>query len=237
MNKTTMRSITPMYADDCCIYTDGCTACVPQVYATSTHHPPNTQPLAIVRVFGGSDGLFNRASERTIFRAMSQLQLGPTLLVEFANGRVEEFWRGHSVDAEDMRQPWVAVSIARAMAGFHWHASVKSVNGMADGQHAGQHIRGSMVNVSDTREEETVNVGDIREEEMINTNAHFSRICDDERQDDDKQDDETHDGGVLWERLWQWMAHVRRLWEGHGDGWTWRLDNVEILVCGLHVYS
>lgn len=48
-----------------------------------TPGPPDAH-LAIVRVFGGSDGLFDRESERSISRIMSEMDLGPALLVRIA---------------------------------------------------------------------------------------------------------------------------------------------------------
>ena len=49
--------------------------------------------------------------------------------MEFANGRVEEFWSGHTIDAESMRTPWVASSVAKALASFHWHGPALAEEG------------------------------------------------------------------------------------------------------------
>lgn len=90
----------------------------------ATHTQRDRELLAIVRIFGGCDGLFARDDERNIFRLVSDLGLGPTLLVDFENGRAEEFWGGHSISAQHMAQPWVAATIASAMSTFHWYGPV-----------------------------------------------------------------------------------------------------------------
>lgn len=73
----------------------------------------------IIRVFGSGSILFSRHQERGIFLAASHLGVGPQCLVEFSNGRVEQFLPGTSVTAATMRQQDVAAAIAAALADFH----------------------------------------------------------------------------------------------------------------------
>lgn len=57
--------------------------------------------------------------ERNIFLLASQLGVGPRCLVEFANGRVEEFLPGENLSSASMRRADVSAAIAAAMAAFH----------------------------------------------------------------------------------------------------------------------
>lgn len=74
----------------------------------------------IVRVYSSrSTVLFSRQQERGIFLAASRLGIGPRCLLEFANGRVEEFLPGEPLTAAAMRQPEVARAVAASLAEFH----------------------------------------------------------------------------------------------------------------------
>ncbi|KAL3159579.1 hypothetical protein ABBQ38_009993 [Trebouxia sp. C0009 RCD-2024] len=75
---------------------------------------------ALARVFGSAGGLFGREDEQQVFSAVADAGLGPRVLVLFAEGRIEEFIEAQSVSAELMATPEVAVSIAAAMAHFHF---------------------------------------------------------------------------------------------------------------------
>lgn len=65
----------------------------------------------------------------SIFHLLFSQLLTRTIQLEFANGRVEEFWAGHSLDAQSMHQPWVATSVASALANFHWHGPALAEEG------------------------------------------------------------------------------------------------------------
>lgn len=57
--------------------------------------------------------------ERNIFLLASQLGVGPRCLVEFDNGRVEEFLPGENLTSSSMRRPEVSAAIATALTSFH----------------------------------------------------------------------------------------------------------------------
>ncbi|PSC76159.1 putative choline kinase 2 [Micractinium conductrix] len=89
------------------------------VYRVSTPGPTTANSAVIVRVFGTGGKLFSQQDERNIFLLASQLGVGPRCLVEFQNGRVEEFLPGDSLTHESFQQPDVSAAIATAMAAFH----------------------------------------------------------------------------------------------------------------------
>ena len=103
-------------------------------------------PLAgavIVRVFGPGSRLFSRRQERSVFLAAARQGLGPRCLLEFGNGRVEEFLPGTTLTAEGMRRPRVAAAVATALAQFHvaMHEALPLVGGDA-GCVAGDGVEG-----------------------------------------------------------------------------------------------
>ncbi|KAL4859074.1 putative choline kinase 2 [Chlorella vulgaris] len=73
----------------------------------------------IVRVFGRGGKLFSSRDERDIFLLASELGLGPRCLVEYENGRVEEFLPGDALSCDRMREPAVSAAIAAATAEFN----------------------------------------------------------------------------------------------------------------------
>ncbi|KAL0037335.1 hypothetical protein WJX79_002468 [Trebouxia sp. C0005] len=81
---------------------------------------PNKKYHALARVFGSAGGLFGREDEQQVFSAVADAGLGPKVLAMFPDGRIEEFIEAQSVSAELMATPEVAVSIAAAMAHFHF---------------------------------------------------------------------------------------------------------------------
>ncbi|KAL4431584.1 hypothetical protein ABPG77_001426 [Micractinium sp. CCAP 211/92] len=89
------------------------------VYRCTTPGPTSENASVIVRVFGSGGKLFSQKDERNIFLLASQLGVGPRCLVEFANGRVEEFLPGENLSSASMRRADVSAAIAAAMAAFH----------------------------------------------------------------------------------------------------------------------
>lgn len=85
------------------------------------HHPtaPPETSKVIIRIFGRGSLLFSRHQERGIFLAASRLGVGPKCLVEFGNGRVEQFLPGEAITAASIRQPVIAEAIATAFSDFH----------------------------------------------------------------------------------------------------------------------
>jgi thiamine kinase-like enzyme len=85
------------------------------------HHPtaPPETAKVIIRIFGRGSLLFSRRQERGIFLAASRLGIGPQCLVEFGNGRVEQFLPGEAVTATSIREPMIAAAMARALSDFH----------------------------------------------------------------------------------------------------------------------
>lgn len=85
------------------------------------HHttaPPATAKV-IIRLFGRGSLLFSRHQERGIFLVASRLGIGPQCLVEFGNGRIEQFLPGAAVTATSIRQPDIAAAVATALSDFH----------------------------------------------------------------------------------------------------------------------
>ena len=80
--------------------------------------PPPHQKV-IIRVFGRASLLFSRRQEVAIFLSASHFGVGPQLLLEFGNGRVEEFLPGEAVTARSLREPAVAAAVAASLADFH----------------------------------------------------------------------------------------------------------------------
>ena len=57
--------------------------------------------------------------ERKVALLASQLGIGPKCVLEFANGRVEDYIQGQQVSSGRMREPDVATGVAEALAEFH----------------------------------------------------------------------------------------------------------------------
>ena len=74
------------------------------VYLAHNPTAPFATAKVIIRIFGRGSLLFSRHQERGIFLAASKLKIGPQCLVEFGNGRVEQFLPGAAVTAASMRQ-------------------------------------------------------------------------------------------------------------------------------------
>lgn len=74
----------------------------------------------LVRVFGeGTEALIDRKREAVCFRAVGQSGLGPKLLGEFDNGRVEEFVPSRTLRAVELRHPRLSRMIARRLTALH----------------------------------------------------------------------------------------------------------------------
>lgn len=73
----------------------------------------------IVRIFGPTEGLFDRKTERHIFLAASSLKIGAKCLFEFGNGRVEDCIKGNSITPSLMRIEEYACAIAVQLVRFH----------------------------------------------------------------------------------------------------------------------
>jgi choline/ethanolamine kinase len=89
------------------------------VYLAHNFEAPPATAKVIIRIFGRGSLLFSRHQERGIFLAASRLNIGPQCLVEFTNGRIEQFLPGVAVTALSMRHPEVAAAIATALSDFH----------------------------------------------------------------------------------------------------------------------
>lgn len=74
---------------------------------------------AILRLYGPSGGLFSRSKELVTFRKLAEKGMGPKLLVEFENGRVEEYLQGPKLEPRDIRRPEISKLVAAAMRHFH----------------------------------------------------------------------------------------------------------------------
>ncbi|EIE21022.1 hypothetical protein COCSUDRAFT_43387 [Coccomyxa subellipsoidea C-169] len=94
-------------------------------------HNRVTNQYVLVRIFGTNDALFSREAEQDIFRRVAQVGLGPKLLANFRNGRVEEFLLDQAVSAADMRSRPIAFCVATAMACFNFSPLILSRNGVA----------------------------------------------------------------------------------------------------------
>ncbi|KAG5187225.1 choline/ethanolamine kinase [Tribonema minus] len=68
---------------------------------------------------GGGDAFLDRKAEMAAFRYLAQAGLGPRLLGEFANGRVEEFLEAETLTPVQMREPRMSAAIARKVAALH----------------------------------------------------------------------------------------------------------------------
>ncbi|KAK9826264.1 hypothetical protein WJX74_003749 [Apatococcus lobatus] len=79
-----------------------------------------TGPYVLARIFGGTEGLFERAEEQRIFAGVAKAGLGPQLLLTFGNGRLEEFLLDRTISAAQMRTTQIATCVAAAMACFHF---------------------------------------------------------------------------------------------------------------------
>lgn len=88
------------------------------VFLATTQNTQHNQKV-IIRVFGAGGLLFSRHQERGMFLTASRLGIGPRCLLEFGNGRVEEYIPGSPASAVTLRQPAVATAIATALAKFH----------------------------------------------------------------------------------------------------------------------
>ena len=89
------------------------------VFLAHNRTAPQDSAKVILRIFGSGSTLFSRHQERGIFLAASRLGVGPHCIIEFSNGRVEQFLPGNSVTATTMRHQNVAAAIAVALADFH----------------------------------------------------------------------------------------------------------------------
>jgi thiamine kinase-like enzyme len=89
------------------------------VYLAHNTTAPPAAAKVIIRIFGRGSFLFSRHQERSIFLVASRRGIGPQCLVEFTNGRVEQFLPGSAVTAASMRQPQIAAAIAKALSNFH----------------------------------------------------------------------------------------------------------------------
>jgi len=82
--------------------------------------PGKAPSPALLRVYGdGSDAFFSREAELAIFRRMADESLGPNLLAEFEDGRIEEFLVARTLSAADMHLPGPSGRIANAVANMH----------------------------------------------------------------------------------------------------------------------
>lgn len=74
----------------------------------------------LVRIYGsGTECFFDRRTEVNQFMMVAACGLGPHLLGEFANGRLEEVLDAATLSAKDMRVQSVSVLIAQKMRMFH----------------------------------------------------------------------------------------------------------------------
>jgi ethanolamine kinase len=79
----------------------------------------------IVRLFGtGTELLINRNSENILFAALSELNMGcPIFHGLFKNGRIEGYLPARSINADEMRQPFIYKRVAAATGRFHSRGS------------------------------------------------------------------------------------------------------------------
>nr|GEX85597.1 probable choline kinase 3 [Tanacetum cinerariifolium] len=80
----------------------------------------NDDRTVLVRVYGeGSDIFFDREEEIRTFESISSHGHGPSLLGQFAEGRVEEFIHAKTLSAGDLRDPEISALIAAKLREFH----------------------------------------------------------------------------------------------------------------------
>lgn len=65
----------------------------------------------------------DRNVENLVFRILSDASIGPKYLVQFDNGRVEEFLHGHEAVQGSLKMKQIMPSVAKAMARFHAQAT------------------------------------------------------------------------------------------------------------------
>ncbi|KAG5191711.1 kinase-like domain-containing protein, partial [Tribonema minus] len=74
----------------------------------------------LLRCYGlNSNAFFDRSAELLAFKYLARNGLGPQLLGEFANGRIEEFLDAQTLTPELMRAPRMSAQIARQVAAMH----------------------------------------------------------------------------------------------------------------------
>jgi thiamine kinase-like enzyme len=74
----------------------------------------------LIRVYGdGTDNLFDREREITIFQILSSTSVGPNLLGKFKNGRVEEFLDSRTLTPSEVYHPSISRQIATALFQVH----------------------------------------------------------------------------------------------------------------------
>lgn len=102
---------------------------VERLGAANTNHVflvcHNSGWKAILRLYGPSGGLFSREKELETFRKLAGKGMGPRLLLEFENGRVEEYLEGPKLEPLDIRRPQISKLVASAMRHFHESFSVE----------------------------------------------------------------------------------------------------------------
>lgn len=90
------------------------------IFYVSCPSVPGTRTV-LLRVYGPSSGsLVSRPRELRLLHILSsQYHIGPRIYVTFVNGRLEEYYDGKSMSAEDMRDPKVSRWIAARMEEIH----------------------------------------------------------------------------------------------------------------------
>lgn len=74
----------------------------------------------VVRVFGeGSELFIDRRIENEVFCTLSANGIAPPVLGVFANGRIETFLSGRSLEWSELNHPLVSQKIATALGQFH----------------------------------------------------------------------------------------------------------------------
>ncbi|KAI9849824.1 MAG: hypothetical protein M1837_000038 [Sclerophora amabilis] len=74
----------------------------------------------LLRIYGPQvEHLIDRDAELQILKRLARKHIGPRLLGTFNNGRFEEFFHAHTLDARDLRIPETSAQIAKRMRELH----------------------------------------------------------------------------------------------------------------------
>ncbi|KAI1321185.1 hypothetical protein EDD11_007751 [Mortierella claussenii] len=95
----------------------------PSQSATSSAPEANTEPKprkVLLRVYGvGLESLFSRSNELEWLHNLSTMDIGPSLLGIFKNGRFEQYVESTTLTKEDIRDPRTSRHIAHRMCELH----------------------------------------------------------------------------------------------------------------------
>lgn len=89
------------------------------VWYTGSDTPEHRALIVRMQSSENAFALCSRAHERVVFLIASELDIGPKCILEFGNGRVEEFLPGGTLTPGEIQKPMVARWIAKSLVKFH----------------------------------------------------------------------------------------------------------------------